>query len=413
MKGSEMIFFRFARKQLTGLVVAAACASVCLLLGCNRDPMVPADQPIPVRLRTPHRLHEPESVSASGSVEANVTAMTAFQVGGRVAHVYADEGQYVKQGEILAALDCSDYKNAYDAALGEADASQANALQAKNGLRAQQLEQARIDFERAQDEYQRQKYLFDHQSLAANDFHKIEANYLDLKQRYDMAREGSRIEEKDATSAQAHAAMGQLNEARKHLADCQLRTPIAGFIGMKHVDAGDTVQAGNPVFSVLDLDPVKVRVGIPEAEISIVHPDARAVVTIPALNDRHFEGKVEVIGVSADAVSRTFTTKIAVPNPTPVLRAGMVAEARIYGSTMKDALTVPALAIVHDLRGIPLVYIYDGTRQRVFGRRIEVGELVGDEVEVKSGLRPNDQVVVVGQDNLHEGSNVQVEGDAR
>ena len=260
-------------------------------------PSVIADQPIPVQLRAPNRLHESASVSASGSVEANVTALTAFQIGGRVARVNVEEGQFVKQGQELADLDCSDYRNAFEAAIGQATAADANALQARNGVRAQELEQARVDFERVEDEYQRNKYLYDHQSLPANDFHKIEAAYLTSQQRYDMAREGSRSEEKKATEGQAHAAIGNLSEARKHVGDCQLKAPISGFVGMKKIDVGDTVSAGNPVFSVLDLDPVKVRVGIPEAEIGKVHEGARALVTIPSLDNRQFEGKVEAVGL--------------------------------------------------------------------------------------------------------------------
>lgn len=391
------------------LLLAGFCASVSLP-GCHRTIEAAADQPVPVQLHTPHRLHEPVSVSASGSVEANVTAQTAFQVGGRVARVDAEEGQIVKQGQILAELDCSDYRNAYEAAAGQATAAEANAIQAINGVRAQELEQARIDFARAQDEYQRQKYLYDHESLAANDFHKIEAAYLASQQHYDMAREGARVEEKQATQGQAHAANGEFSEAKKHLADCQLKAPISGFVGMRHVNVGDTVAAGNPVFSVLDLDPVKVRVGIPEAEIGKVHDRARALVTIPALDNRQFEGKVEAVGYSADSVSRTFTTKIAIRNPTHVLRAGMISESRVYDSAMIDVLAVPAVAIVRDLRGLPLVYVYDATRQRVFARRVEVSDLIADELEIKSGLRSDEQIVVAGQQNVHEGSLVRVVG---
>jgi len=405
-----MNFFCSIRKILPLQVLAVIGMSVSLLAGCSRDPKIAADQPVPVQLRAPHSLHEPASVSASGSVEANVTALTAFQVGGRVARVYAEEGQFVKQGQPLAELDCSDYRNAYEAAAGQAAAAEATALQARNGVRAQELEQARIDFERAQDEYQRQKYLYDHQSLPANDFHKIEAVYLASQQRYDMAKEGARSEEKEATSGQAHAANGQLSETKKHLADCQLRAPISGFVGMRHVDVGDTVASGNSVFSVLDLDPVKVRVGIPEAEIGMVHDGARALVTIPSLDNRQFDGKVEAVGYSADSASRTFTTKIAIPNPTHVLRAGMISESRVYDSVMVDVLAVPSIAVVHDLRGLPLVYVYDATRQRVFARRVEVGYLVGDELEIKSGLRPDEQIVIAGQQNVHEGSPVRIAG---
>jgi RND family efflux transporter MFP subunit len=385
-------------------------ASVSLLAGCIRNPKVAADQPIPVQIRAPHRLHEPASVAASGSVEANVTAQTAFQIGGRVARVLAEEGQFVKQGQVLAELDCSDYRNAFDAAFGQSAAAEANAMQAKNGVRAQELEQARVDFERAKDQYERNKYLYDHQSLPAIDFHQIEAAYLVSQQRYEMAREGYRNEEKEATQGQAAAAGGNLSEARKRLGDCQLRAPITGFIGMRHVNVGDTVSAGYAVFSVLDLDPVKVRVGIPEAEIGKVHEGKRSVVTIPSLDNRQFEGKVEAVGYFADSVSRTFTTKIAVPNPTHVLRAGMISEARVYDSVMVDALAVPAIAVVRDLRSLPFVYVYDATRQRVFARQVAVGQLIGDEVEIKSGLRPEEQIVVAGQQNVHEGSLVRVAG---
>ena len=411
-KGINMSFLGSDRKgnaPHSMRALAIVCASVSVLGGCGK-PSVVADQPIPVQVRAPHRLHEPASVSASGSVEANVTALTAFQIGGRVARVNAEEGQFVKQGQVLADLDCSDYRNAFEAAIGQATAADANALQAKNGVRAQELEQARVEFERVQDEYQRNKYLYDHQSLPANDFHKIEAAYLTSQQRYDMAREGSRSEEKQATEGQAHAAIGNLSEARKHVGDCQLRAPISGFVGMKKVDVGDTVSAGNPVFSVLDLNPVKVRVGIPEAEIGKVHDGARALVTIPSLNDRQLEGKVEAVGFSADSVSRTFTTKIAIPNPTHVLRAGMIGESRVYDSVMVDALAVPSMAVVHDLRGVPVVYVYDATRQRVFARRVELGYLIGDEVEIKSGLKPDEQIVVGGQQNIHEGSLVRIAG---
>jgi RND family efflux transporter MFP subunit len=395
------------------MMIAVSSMALSTLAACHRKAEIEADQPVPVRLRTPSHFHEPVSVSASGSVEANITALTAFQVGGRVAKVYVDEGQQVKQGQVLAEIDPADYKNAYDAAYGQAAAADANALQANNGLRPQELEQARVDFERAQDEYQRFKYLYDHQSLAANDFHKIAAVYLASQQRYDMARQGTRSEAKKVVNAQAHAANAQLSEAHKHLKDCQLRAPISGFIGMKRVNVGDTIAPGYPVFSVLDLDPVKVRVGIPEAEIGKVREAARAVVLIPSLDGQRFEGKVESVGVSADSASRTFSAKIAIPNPTHVLRAGMVTESRVYGTTMIDALTVPGAAIVRDSRGVSLVYVYDSTRRRVFARRVEVGDLIDGEVEIKTGLQSTDQIVIAGQRNVHEGSTVSVTGGAQ
>ena len=104
------------------LPATASALSLISVSGCNSKPHVAADQPVPVRLRLPKRFEQPVSVSASGSVEANVTSLTTFQVAGRVAHVYVDEGQYVKQGQVLADLDQTDYRNAFEAAQGHADA---------------------------------------------------------------------------------------------------------------------------------------------------------------------------------------------------------------------------------------------------------------------------------------------------
>jgi multidrug efflux pump subunit AcrA (membrane-fusion protein) len=380
-------------------------ALLCLLpvAGCGPKPQLAADLPVAVRVRAPRHVEQPVSVAASGAVEANVTAQAAFQIAGRVARVLVDEGQPVKKGQVLAELDVTDYRNAYEAAAAQADAARAVSKKAQDGLRPQELEEARIDFERWQDEYKRMKFLYDHQSLAANDFEKTEAGYKAAAQKYAMAKEGTRPEEKDSASGQMRAAAAQMHEAEKHLADCQLRAPIAGFVGLRRIDVGDTVAAGAPVIGVLDLDPVKVRVAIPEAEIGKVREGARATVTIPSLG-QSFEGKVEAVGVAADQASRTYTVKISVANPEHALRAGMVAETRIYSAEMVNALTVPTDAVMRDERGVTQVFVYEAVRKRVYARRVEVGAAIGNEVEIRSGLTGGEEVVVAGQQNVREGA---------
>jgi membrane fusion protein (multidrug efflux system) len=380
------------------------------LAGCGPKAPLAADQPVPVRVRAPNRVRQPVSVAASGAVEANVTAQSAFQIAGRVARVFVEDGQAVSKGQVLAELDSTDYNNAYDAAQGQAYAAQAVDRKAQEGPRSQELEQARIDYEQWLDQYTRMKFLYDHKSLPANDFKKIEAGYQAARQRYDMAKQGTRVQDKEAASGQYRAAAAQMHEAGKRLGDTKLRAPIAGFVGMRRIDVGDTVGAGIPVISVLDLNPVKVRVGIPEAEIGKVHEGSRAVVTIPSLDSRQFEGTVEAVGVAADPASRTYVVKIAVPNPERLLRAGMVSETRILGTAMIDAITVPGGAIVHDPQGAAQVYVYSPERQRVYARRVEVGKLISDEVEILSGLTGNEQVVVAGQQNVREGSPARIGG---
>jgi len=388
--------------------------SIVLLASCGQETKA-ASEPIgvPVQVRTPAVVERAESVSASGSVEGSETADVAFQVGGRVVRVLVEEGQHVSRGQLLAEIEPTDYRNAYNAAEAQKAAAVAVEQRADAGVRKQELEQARIEFERAQDEYQRMKFLVERKSLPPNDFQKIEASYKAAKERYDMAQEGTRREDRDAATAQAQAADAQASEESKRLSDTRLLAPISGNISARRVDPGQTVAAGMPVFTIVELNPVKVRVGVPEADIGKVHQGATAEISAPSLDGRCFNGKVAIIGVAAEPASRTYTVKILVPNPGPVLLAGMVAEARIFGPTTIHALTIPAEAVVPDPQGAPNVFVYSPDRRRVYGRRVEVGSPVGKEVEIRSGLRGDEQIVVAGQQKVREGSLVEVTGGAR
>ncbi len=388
-------------------------ACLTLLTSCAHETHAAGDQAVPVQVRTPAVVERAESVSASGSVEGSETADVAFQVGGRVVRVLVEEGQHVSKGQLLAEIDPTDYRNAFNAAVAQKEAAAAVAQKADAGPRKQELEQARIEYNRWADEYKRMKFLVERKSLPPNDFQKVEAAYNAAKERYEMAEEGTRQEDRATATAQAHGADAQASEEQKRLNDTRLVAPISGSIGMRRVDPGQTVAAGIPVFSIVELNPVKVRVGVPEADIGRVHQGAAAEVSVPSLDGRRFAGKVAIIGVAAEPASRTYTVKILVPNPGPVLLSGMVAEARIFGPAKIKSLTIPGEAIVPDPEGAPNVYVYFPDRRRVYARRVQLGIPIGSEVEVRSGLHGGEQIVVAGQQKVREGSVVEIAGGAR
>src|SRR5271165_6635927 len=407
---------RFDPMQTQRIFMALSAAGCLLVMTSCRREVHAASQdavPVSVQIRTPAVVERAESVTASGSVEGSDTADVAFLVGGRVARVLVEEGQHVSKGQLLAEIEPTDYRNAFNAAAAQKEAALAVAEKADAGLRKQELEQARIDFERWADEYKRMKFLVERKSLPPNDFQKVEAAYNASRERYEMAQEGTRKEDRATAVAQAHAADAQASEEGKRLDDTRLLAPISGNISMRKVDPGQTVAAGTAVFSIVDLNPAKVRVGVPEAEIAKVHQGAAAEISVPSLEGRRFEGKVGIIGVAAEPASRTFTVKIIVPNPGPVLLAGMVAEARIFGSATAHVLTLPAEAIINDPQGAPNVYVYNSDRKRVYARKVDVGPPIGAEVEIHSGLQGNEQIVVAGQQKLREGSLVEVVGGGR
>jgi RND family efflux transporter MFP subunit len=152
----------------------------------------------------------------------------------------------------------------------------------------------------------------------------------------------------------------------------------------------------------MDLDPVRVRIGVPEGDVGHVTVGAPASVRIPALGAT-FTGRVSLIGISADPTTRSYTVEVTVPNSTHQLRAGMVAEATITTSQSVRALLVPATAVLHS-EGVTIVYTVDRATSRVHARRVTTGAARGDSLEITRGLTSGDRIVVAGQHRLRDGA---------
>lgn len=383
-----------------------------LLVSCSHDVPQGADgggaPAVSVRVQRTARTPRAFLVAASGTVEAAQTIELGFQVSGRVARVLADEGQSVGKGQVLAELDSADYGYGLQASEGQAAMAQANLEKADSGTRAEELEQARAAYEKAADEYQRYRRLYERQSMAPVDFARVEAGYRAARAQYEMAQHGARREDRAAALAAVRQAQAQVDLHRKRLADTRLIAPIAGMIARRSIDPGETVSAGLPVFSIVNLHPARVRVGVPEADIGRVRSGQRARLSFPSLGGGEFFGVVDLVGVAADPNSRTFTVKISVPNPDLQLKAGMIAEASLETGGMVAAVEIPGDSIVHDPQGSTIVYVYYPDRKRVYARRVETGSVRDRGIEIRSGLSGGELIVVAGQHRLREGLRVEV-----
>src|SRR5271166_4957944 len=170
------------KNNILSSLIVLGCVSA--FTACVHETHAASEQPaVPVQLRTPAVVERAESVSASGSVEGSETADVAFQVGGRVARVLVEEGQHVSKGQLLAEIEPTDYRNAFKTATAKKEAALAVSRKADAGFRKQELEQARIDCERAEDEYKRMKFLVERKSLPPNDFQRYQAAYNNAKER--------------------------------------------------------------------------------------------------------------------------------------------------------------------------------------------------------------------------------------
>ena len=246
---------------------------------------------IPIVVGEIHHVADYQTIKVSGSVVSpNAPSTVGFLVPGKVVFVGPREGDFVKKGEKLAAIDPLDYQLGVSAATA-------------------QLEQAKVSLRRAEEEYGRMKFLYDLNSLAPNDFEKFKAAL-------------------DSAGEQVRQAKANDELAKKRLSDATLVAPIDGYIDMRGIEPGETASPGRPVFRIVRLDPVEVNVGVPETDLHLVRVGQKAVVTLPALPGQSFEGTIRIINVAADPGTRTYMTRISLPNPGHVLKIGMVAEAR-------------------------------------------------------------------------------------
>jgi len=331
-----------------------------------------AAAPVPVKIGNPQLKEERETVALSGTISSpEAPSNISFLVSGKVIYVGPREGDFVKKGRMLAAIDPVDYQLPLEMAAAQADA-------------------ARASFKRAEDEHRRMKMLYESKSLAPNDYLKYQASYKSAEGQYESARASER-------------------RYRKQVSDTRLLSPINGFISKRSIEPGETASSGRPVFEIVKLDSVEISVGVPETDIHLVRAGQKASITLPAFPGKSFEGSVRLVNVSADPGTRTFMTRISVSNAEHILRIGMIAEVRIRGDKNVKMLMLPIEAVVRDPQGATMVYLYFPDQMRVYAKRVETGALCGKEIEIRKGLTGDDQVVLAGQQRLRDGVPVSIE----
>lgn len=342
------------------IVCAVTVAIICIMGGCKPEKttasVIKLPEKTPVMARPATRISTNRVISVSGTLTADKTVPLSFLVQGKVSQIFVDEGDHVKKGALLATVEPSDYKNNLD--IAEASSMRAN------------------------DAFKRYEPLYKEGAFA-------EKNLIELK----------------AGLAQAAAAR---NIARKALADTRLYASIPGIVGAKSIEIGQMVSPQVPAFIIVKTDVIYARISVPESEIGQVAMGQNAEVTISAIEDRTFIGRVSMIGAMADERTRTYTVKIELVNPDYILRPGMIVQTDIQTSKSVNMLTVPGSVIIRDADNLTYVFVADAKTGLAQKRRITPGSAYGNEIEIKNGLSPEDAVIVSGQHKLSDGASIAI-----
>ena len=292
----------------------------------------------------------------SGTIEELNGSSLSFASVGTLRSVSVSEGQMVRQGQLIATIDETSLKSAYEAA----SAAKEQALDAEK----------------------RMKLLHDAGSLP-------EIKWIEVQ-------------------TQVRQALSAEKMAKKALMDTRLCAPFSGYIAEKQAEVGQSVAPGVPIVKLVRIDRVKVSISVPEEEISHIQKGQLLRVKVSALDGKTFEAKVTEKGVTADALSRSYEVKAIIDNPRHELLPGMIAETHLLSLPVMEGqgvgLFLPAEIIQIDADNRPFVWkVVEG---KALKSDIILGQNIGDAVQIVDGLNYGDKVICEGQQKVSNGMTV-------
>ena len=336
------------KKAMIGLM------TVLMVVSCGEKKGSEVKAPTRVKTQVVSLASVDNRMTYVGIVEEREGTAVSFTSMGVVKRMLVNEGQYVSRGQLIAEMDDTQARNLLSGA--EAQMTQAN------------------------DALERYKMLHDNGSLP-------EVQWVEIQSKVAQAK-------------------SQLEVAKKNLADCRLTAPVSGMIGQRAVKAGETALPSQAVVTILDISSVKVKVSIPESEVSGIHASTPTTVSVEAAGIQVNGGRIEK-GVVADALTHTYDVRIQVANSDRKLLPGMVASVsfmseKSQGSSEKS---LPVTAVQKAADGSLFVWTIanDSTAHRA---KVSIGETNGNNVSVTEGLEVGQRVVTEGYQKLSEGTKV-------
>ena len=289
-----------------------------------------------------------QDATYTSTVQAYVKNNIVPQTAGRITKINVEIGDRVKKGQVLAEID------------------------------KVQLQQAQLQLHNAEVELERLRALYKAGGLSKSDLDAIELQYNVTK-----------------------------TQVQNLIENTTLLSPIDGVITARNYDAGDMYSMSAPIFTVEQIKPVKLLVGVSESDYSKISKGDKVTVKADAFPDLTFDGKIERIYPTIDPTTRTFTVEVVVPNNYSTLRPGMFSRVTVNFGTNRNVV-IPDVAVVKQQgSGERFVYILneDGT---VSYQKVELGRRMGAEYEVLSGVENGAMVVTGGQIRLKDGIKVSV-----
>ena len=294
-------------------------------------------------------------VNIQGKVEANNNIQVSPVQGGRVVSIYPKEGQYVKKGQLLAQLD--------------------------DAVMHRSIEEVKTSLDLANILFEKQKRLWD-QKIGT------EVQYLTAKN-------------------QKEALERRLETLNEQLEMSKIKAPISGTVDEIIPKVGETVSPGFPAFRIVNNADLSFKADLSESYIPYIKRGDLVKLSFPTIN-KSLEARVSIVGQSIDPNNRTFKVEINLPAD-KMLKSNMFGEVAINDQTIDTAILVPLEVVQQSEKG-PFVFVAqksaDGDKWKAYRKNIETGLADEGVIQIKSGVKPGEQLVIAGYKDLSDGQEV-------
>jgi RND family efflux transporter MFP subunit len=352
----------------SALKVAGTCLALLSLAGCGADRApVPAPATRPVKIFVVEGVGGRTSRTFPGRVEATKRAELAFRVAGRLQQILVKEGNRVREGQVLARLDPTDFEIV--------------------------LEERQASYDRAERNFKRGLELVEDGNISRIDYDTMETNY--------------------------RAASAALSQARRDLDSTVMVAPFDGRIARREVENYEEVMAKQTIFTLQSTDQLDIIIDLPESVVLGIRGSARgeepqsrarAYARFEGHGDQTFPLTHKEIATKADEQTQTYRATLTMDAPTdfnvlPGMSATVVVDLSALGG--EEAVKwVPVRAVQGDSGLEPRVWVLDPEHMTVHARGVTLGRMSGRMVQVTEGLEGGEEIVAVGADYLAEGMRV-------
>ena len=346
------------------------------LLACSEAPAPAAEEPT-VTLVVDVTVQELKtqvwqgSIRTFGVVEALEEVSVASELSGTVQAVHVNEGDSVEAGQLLLELDPQ---------------KRQLALQQSG----QQVNRTRAALEEAQLKLQRRRNLSEQETISQEVLDNAQLNV-------------------DAALATHQQALVSQQLAERELADTRIFSPTAGLVDIQAVEVGEAVIVGASLITLQAMQGLRVHTWVSETDIRHIQAGGEARVIAAGLSGREFKASIEWVGVSADPHTGNFPVKLILTTETDALRPGMTATTVLEGINIPDVLLLPESALVdRDRRRVVFIVEQDAQRSVARLREPLLAAGFGHRLHILDGVAPGDLVVTSGQQQLLEGTTVNI-----